>query len=128
MKSKQSNVDSINDAVTVISKITTDQNASANQISSNVSQTTTETRNVTDSIAQIADSAKEIAQGGRQTATNAESLHSSMEVFTEEALNSSKNAQDTKSASSEVRTISRRLSKAIGQYKTEGNGGDDDEM
>lgn len=112
-------IDSINEAVTTISTITTNQNTAANEISQNVSQTTNETIKVTDSIETISQNVREIAEGGDQAAQNASALHSSMKIFTEEAHKSSQNAQDTRSASYEVRTISRKLSEAVEQYKTE---------
>ncbi len=110
-------IDSINEAVANISGIAREQNETADNVSKRVRETLEETKKISESISDMSSSAHTIASGARQAAMNAQSVHTSMEAFTQEAAHSSSNAQHTQGMSSDVKDVSDKLSKAVEKYK-----------
>ena len=110
-------ISAINDAVSGINEIAVQQNQMAEAISGNVTDTVKGTQRVADSITQMNRNSKEIADGAREAAARAQSVHASMEAFTQEATHASKNAHHTQKASADVDGISNQLTGAIGKYK-----------
>lgn len=108
----------ISEAVAEISRVAEVQQGSARNVSGHISQANADTHKVTLAIGEISHNAQRIAAGARQAADNAKQVNAGIVALAEEAEGGAGHAQHTSSAASDLRSISQRLTGAVGRYRT----------